>query len=236
MPTPSDLSATAVLVFPEGAVPSDVDLPALGLLLAIVGSFLLANSILFRSPRALVAQFFGEPERRLTSLRAYIFHRLQVHLGFLFLLVGFGLQLVGRFRPRPPEGSEFPVQWVGGLLVVVLLLELGGWALSRVLFRNTVRAYFRDHPPDLENDLELARELGRLFGVPPQGDDSVPSYLLRVRHRVGLRPRPGAMSRYPGGGHPPPEDEGEDTLLPHADSAHSRTEHSWLVPGPKSER
>ena len=62
-----------------------------GLVTSIVGGFLLANSILFRHPRTLVEDHFGGSRRRLASIRSYIFHRLQVHLGFLFLLTGFGL-------------------------------------------------------------------------------------------------------------------------------------------------
>ena len=56
-----------------------------GLVASIVGCFLLANSILFRHPRTLLADYFGS-RRRLSSIREYIFHRVQIHLGFLFLL------------------------------------------------------------------------------------------------------------------------------------------------------
>jgi len=164
------------------------DVFAVGLLLAIVGCFLLANSIVFRHPRTLVEQFFGQEERRLTSIRAYIFHRVQVHLGFLFLLGGLGLQLFGRFGSAAAKAgtTEVPLPWVGLVVLAVVVLELGGWWLSHALFRRYVREFFLQHPPDLEADLTLARELGELFGIPSQGDDSVPSYLLRIRHRIGL--------------------------------------------------
>ena len=81
-----------------------VALFGIGLVLAIVVCFLLANSLLFRHPRTLVADFFGA-RHRLSTIREYIFHRVQVHLGFLFLLLGFGLQLFGHYRTPCAAGE-----------------------------------------------------------------------------------------------------------------------------------
>ncbi|MEW6072676.1 MAG: hypothetical protein AB1726_08820 [Planctomycetota bacterium] len=163
-----------------------------GIVLAIAGSFLLANAILFRHPRNLVAEHFGRGISRLSSIREYIFHRLQVHLGFFFLLAGFGFQLYGHYRPGGEPGGErsFPTLWVGVVLVAGVLLEIVGWWLSHWLFRKYVREYFLAHPPDLDTNLALARELGELFGIRSALDDSVPAYLARVRSELGL-PRAG---------------------------------------------
>jgi len=173
---------------------SPPDLFGIGLVLAIVGCFLLANSILFRHPRTLIVDFFQRAERRLASVREYIFHQVQIHLGFLFLLAGFGFQLIGHFRPQPlpgPEGTrEFPVLWVGVIALAVVVLELLGWWLSHAKFRRYLRAHFLLHPPALETNMRLARELGDLFGVASQGDDSVQSYLLRIRRKIGLPAQP----------------------------------------------
>ena len=101
------------------------------------------------------------------------------------------MQLYGHFRPRAPlaapQALVFPVQpgWASSLLAVVVL-ELGGWWLSHALFRRYVREYFLAHPPDLESDMKLARELGELFSIPSEGDDSVQAYLLRIRQRIGI--------------------------------------------------
>ena len=169
-------------------LPGPEDAFGLGLVLVLIGAFLLANSILFRHPRSLVAEHFGGPRERLVSIRGYVFHRLQVHLGFLFLLVGFALEIYGHYgvaEPTPgPHG--FPKAWVGAIVAAVVALELGGWWLSHALFLRYVRAHFRAHPPALESDLALARELGELFGIDSDGNDSVQSYLLRIRRRLGL--------------------------------------------------
>jgi hypothetical protein len=169
-----------------------------GLVASIVGGFLLANSILFRQPRDLIEQHFGGVPRRLAGIRTYIFHRLQVNLGFLFLLSGFGLQLYGHFRPLPDPLSwrSFPTAWVGAVLVTLVALELAGWWLSHVLFRHHVKAHFRENPPDLETNVALARELGELFGIESAGDDTVQAYLERLRRTLGLpQGRPSTVRR-----------------------------------------
>ena len=157
-------------------------------MLVLIGGFLLANSILMRHPRDLVAEHFGGPRARLSSMRGVIFHRLQVHLGFLFLLVGFALEIYGHYGAsgEAPAARSFPMAWVGAIVVAVVCLELGGWWLSHALFLRYMREYFSAHPPALEGDLALARELGELFGIQSDGNDSVQSYLARIRRRIGL--------------------------------------------------
>lgn len=175
-------------------MPGPEDAFGLGLVLVLIGVFLLANAVLFRHPRALVAEHFGGTRERLVSIRGAIFHRLQVHLGFLFLLVGLAVAIYGHFgapgTSTPAGGSEvarvFPKEWVGLIVAAVLGLELGGWWLSHALFLRYVREHFRAHPPALEEDLALARELGELFGIHSEGNDSVQSYLVRIRGRIGL--------------------------------------------------
>jgi len=191
-----------VALAPHAAAdPSDA--VGVGLVLASVGGFLLANSIVFRHPRTLLAEFFGGQRGKLTSIRGYIFHRLQIHLGFLFLLLGFGFQLYGHYQPSVPgaapveASSGFPLPWVGFVLLAVGVLEVGGWLLSHALFRRYLREHFRTHPPDLETDMELTRELGELFGIPSTGDDTVPGYLMRVRRAVGLDEAPAARPTAP---------------------------------------
>jgi len=167
------------------------DWVTVGLVLSIVGSFFLANAILFRHPRSLVREHFGAYDGRLRSIREYIFHRVQIHLGFLFLLSGFGLQLYGRLRPAPVDpDAGFPVAWVGAILILAVGLELLGWWLSHRLFRGYVREYFIEHPVDFDQDIKLAREIGALFGIESSGEDTVQSYVARLCRDVGL-PRHG---------------------------------------------
>lgn len=183
----------------DGVMPSAPDAFGLGLVLALVGGFLLANTVFLRSPRDLVREHFGGPGRRLVSIRGLIFQRLQVHLGLLFLLAGLALELYGHYAG--PAGAEapraFPKAWVGAIAVAVIALEIGGWWLSHALFLRSVREHFREFPPALEADLALARELGELFGIESDGEDSVQTYLSRIRRRLGLTVEPGPGTRRP---------------------------------------
>jgi len=162
------------------------DWTTLGLVLAIVGSFLLANGILFRHPRALVEERFGRRRMPLRTIRAFIFHRVQMSLGFGFLVSGFALQLWGHLRPPSAAGSASPALWIGLVVLLAIALEAGGWWWSMFSFRRHVTAYLREDPPELDSDPLLARELGELFGVASHRDDTVQTFAARLRKAVGL--------------------------------------------------
>jgi hypothetical protein len=70
--------------------------------------------------------------------------------------------------------------------VVVVALEFVAWWWSLVALRRELRAWFRMHPPDFENDAPTAREVGELFGIASHGDDTLPSFAKRLRDAVGL--------------------------------------------------
>jgi hypothetical protein len=178
----------------ESSSLANPDWMGIGLVLAIVGSFLLANSILFRHPRQLVVERFGRATQDLRKIREYIFHRVQVNVGFGFLLAGFGLQLYGQYSPLP-EGAvrTFPALWIGIIVVLAVALLLASWWWSLLAFRRYVRDYFRTHPADFEADLALAREVGELFGLTSHADDTVQSYVARLRQQVCV-PKPGLAS------------------------------------------
>ena len=180
-----------------------VDWTVVGLLLAIAGCFLLANSILFRPSRELVEEYVGGRARSLQSIRGYLFHRVQVTIGFLLLIGGFSAQLTARVAggPAPQTQAGFPLEWFGAILGLVVALEIGGWWLSRRLFQRELRRLILDGDLRLENDSKLVREVGELFGVPLRPEDTVQSYAARVREQVHLperwtinevRPRPAA--------------------------------------------
>jgi len=181
----------AALFPPQGGA-GEPDWIAIGLVLSVVGAFLLGNAILFRNPRTLVEEFFGSRSTRLPAIREFVFHRAQVGVGFTYLVGGFGVQLLGRYRsgalvPGEPE-REFPVAWVGAVLVLTIALLAVSWWWAKHAFRRHVRAHLRREPPDFEANLPLAREVGDLFGVESQRDDTVQSFLERLHHALGMPP------------------------------------------------
>lgn len=161
---------------------------SVGLVLALVGAFLVGNAALFRQPRRLFPELFGERRLSRALIRERLFHRVQVAVGFTFVVAGFGVQLLGRTRPPPPAGAPFPVAWVGVIaLAAVGLLVLGWWWSARSI-QGTLREHFRAHPPDFETDTDLARAVGEVFGVDSLPDDTVESYVTRLRQKIGLAP------------------------------------------------
>lgn len=172
------------------------DWVSLGLVSSIVGSFLIANSILFEHPRRLVERYFGRKAGRLNSVREYIFNRVQTNLGFAFLLGGFALQLVGRFGLAAELGKlPLTVPQVAVIVSVAGVLLFSGWWWSIWAFRRYVREYFTENPPNLEGDPAMARELGELYGIEPYGDDTVEAYVARLSREAGV---PVAGRRYRG--------------------------------------
>jgi len=184
--SPSEPFLLASVFFEPGTVPVP-DWQALGLACAILGCFLVANAILFRHPRRLVREFFGTVAPRLHSIRDYIFHRSQTHLGFLYLMLGFGLMLFGRLSPPGPgEAPSLPVVWVGILVLSAALLEGLSWWWSRRLFRRYVRAQLVAQPHDFGGDMRTAVEVGELFDVEARPEDTVQTYMARLRVAVGV--------------------------------------------------
>jgi hypothetical protein len=181
---------SALPSLPSLAEPAALDWAGLGSMSCIVGAVLLANSILFRHPRRLVEEYFAGRPKRLHSIHDYIFNRVQVHVGFLFLVAGFAAQLFAHYPPPTSAPPRFPLIGLGALLVLVVALEALGWWWSKRLFRKYVRRYLAQHPLDFETDTRLAREVGDLFDVQSAAEDTVQSYVARLRLELGL-PAPG---------------------------------------------
>lgn len=199
MPNFSAISA-AVGVAPSSGAASfgPPDWSSLGLVLCVVGSLLIANGILFRNPKALVAERLGRASHEIRRIREFVFHRVQMTLGFLFLVAGFSAQLYGRAVP-PAEDGGSPALWIGAVVVLAIALEVGGWWWSLHSLRGHVRAHLREYPPDFETDTNLAREIGELFGLESTADETVQSYAARLRGQLGLAPpRSSASNRAQG--------------------------------------
>ena len=167
------------------------DWSSIGLAAALLGCFLIANATLFDHPRRWVERHFAPRKgRQLRTIRESIHSRVQNTLGMLFLMVGFALQLVGRFRPEPAAGeAPLSIAWVGALVLLAAVLMIGGWWWSLHVFRRAVLRHFVESPPDLLADPTTTRELGELLGIDSHPDDTIEDYAARVARRVGLTTR-----------------------------------------------
>ena len=201
---PVDLRGVELGLVDPGAGPWGPDWGELGLVLAIVGSFLIASGILFRDPRSLLEERFGPSALRLRTVRELVFHRVQMALGFAFLIGGFSLQLLDRARAAGDGASELASSgqaegstalWVGGLLVLVILLEIVGWWWSMLSIRRALRRWLVEHPGRLDADAHFAREVGELYGIASHGNDTVQSYVARLRRALDLPAPPPIRQR-----------------------------------------
>jgi len=164
---------------------------SVGLLLVLVGGFLLANAALFLAPRARV----GTRHPKLRALRDGVFLRVQTALGFAFLLAGFATQLVAEVAAADETGATASLPfWAGAVVLALVVLEIAGWWLSHALFRRALREHFLAEPPDFETESHLAREVGALFDMKTRADETVSSYAERLRRELRL-PAPGRRER-----------------------------------------
>ncbi len=189
---------------PQESLFGGADWTSLGLVSYIIGAFLIANSTLFEHPRSLVGRYFGRSMGRLQSVREYVYNRVQTTLGFAFLLAGFGFQLIGRFREVVPEGAgpvEPPLSmaWVGVIVASAIVLLFSGWWWSVWAFRRYVREYFTQNPRDFLGEPAVAREVGELFGIESDEDDTVEDYVKRLVAETGLPQQGTSVGRFAGG-------------------------------------
>jgi len=182
-------------------------LASLGLALDVVGVIFLANSLGIRNPRRFLNEHFGvEQAQPLREVHHKIRLKAQIFTGFLFLLVGFSLGIVGdvlgggaALPPEASRGDAVRALVLLALLVIVLslLLRVGQDAWSRVVFRRLLGEFFREHSGwNFEKHPNTTREIGEILGVPRLEEDSTGDYAGRVRLRLGLgEATPGASGR-----------------------------------------
>lgn len=182
------MSFAVVLLVLESTPAVPTDWTSVGLVACIVGAFLLGNAILFRRPEIEVQELLGR-SGELASVREQLFQRAQIAVGFFELVLGFGLQIAGRLHPPPPDAETLSAVWIGAVVLLTAIALSLSWVWSARRLRRAVRAELVTHGRDLESDVRLARELGLLFGVESQPDDTIATYAERLRVKIGLPPR-----------------------------------------------
>ena len=91
-----------------------ISLSSVGLAFDIVGVIFLANSMGVRNPRRFIQEHFGIVRQQpLRAVHQQVRVKAQIFTGFLFLMVGFSLQIGAQLFPlsTPPVRAEgFPLQ------------------------------------------------------------------------------------------------------------------------------
>lgn len=160
------------------------DLIIIGLTMNIVGTFFLANSIVFKRPRRVIEEFFKTDPGSLTSIRDYIFTKIQVIIGFLFLFCGFGLMIIAHVG-RLANPTPFLLISIGVLLATAFLVGTIGFAYSRRSFKLHLQDFFKRHPWPFDLHMDLTKEIGEIFGVKRSTDDeTVEIYVAKLRRAL----------------------------------------------------
>jgi hypothetical protein len=188
-------------------------LATVGLACAIVGVIFLSNAMGVRRPRRFIQEFFGiKRPQALRTVLDQLRAKAEIFTGFLFLMVGFSLQIVAQLAPSfgPPAGNDsqslrlqllaFATLTAAVLLVtIVLRLLCRAWSLS--LFRRLLNEFFSEHAEwHFEKHPGVTRELGEILSIPQQAEDSIGDYAARVRAALRLPPQGPPARRSPGAG------------------------------------
>ncbi|MFO0984125.1 MAG: hypothetical protein U1E76_20795 [Planctomycetota bacterium] len=167
-----------------------------GLTLNIVGIIFLASSITFKRPRRVVQEFFGiEKVGSLKAIREYLLNKVQVYIGFTFLISGFVMQIAVQLARSRPPGSRLVFEPNFLIIVGVLLASIIGVTIllkilqifwSNRVFKKLLIEFFRDFEWPLEQRPALAKEIGELLEIPQVKDESVDEYLHKVRKALRI--------------------------------------------------
>jgi hypothetical protein len=188
-----------------------ITLATIGLACDIVGVIFLSNAMGVRRPRRFILEFFGiNRPQALRTVLDQLRAKAEIFTGFLFLMVGFSLQIVAELAPQlgPPPASDsqslrmqllaFAALTAAVLLATVLLrLACRSWSLA--LFRSLLHEFFSEHTEwDFEKHPGVTREIGEILSIAQQPEDSISDYAGRVR--IALRLVAPARPARQGGG------------------------------------
>ncbi len=176
----------------------NLDLRILGLTSQLIGIFFVAISLVFKKPRAIIGELFGVKKGdTVKQFRDMVFKKNQLALGLILISSGYVLQIAG-LMPRPsgspPAGGFFtswsPALFFGSLVVAIVALtavaNLIGLVWARRSFNRLLTEYIRENHWVLEENIQVAKELGELVGVESGRDSSIEEYLHNFRRKLRL--------------------------------------------------
>lgn len=174
-------------------------LVVIGLTCNLIGVFFLANSIVFRRRRRVIAEFFGVGGGSLNSIKDYALNKMQVVLGFLFLCVGFLFQIppwwdtIGGAVVDPEKVASAQLVTFSicvGLVGLAAALYFIGAYSSRRSFRRLLQEFFQEHAWSFSDNMQLTKEIGLFLGVPLTEDMTVEQYVHKVRQELNVADKP----------------------------------------------
>lgn len=161
----------------------------------ILGSFFLAKSVSIKSPKYVLHELLAFKVNKSRFFRKYINQKLDAITGFLFMFLGFALQMyleVEALDAMKTGATGFSDWWtVMGATVVILvaiavLLNKVTRFFSGKIFVEHMRFMVKRHGYPLEQDESLVLELGRVMRIQLDDHDTIESYCQKVRAKMKL--------------------------------------------------
>jgi hypothetical protein len=183
----------------------DYDFDFLVGILGMAGVFI-CTAALWSKPRQQFEEYFGVYKGGLRHLRASVFRKHQTILGGAVLMVAL---LLHQFRDlladHAPGGYMkghpwplFAFLWLASVATLCLVLGFSVRRFSQWQFRRIIRDIVTEHSWPFAKNRQLTLEIGALLGVPRKDDDTIETYIGRLRAGLSL----------------PPEKSGDSTTAP----------------------
>ncbi len=181
---------------------SDADYDFLGLALATVGLFFICCAVLHKKPKHILEEAFGIYRGRLRELKTSVFKRNQVVMGYLCVVIAIVLNIYGASKPGT-AGIVDQFGTVGQIMgLIVLIASLCGilnylsrlW--SKASFKRLVYEVVTEYQWPFEENMVLTKEIGKLLQIPQRDDDTVETYVARIRNHLKIpHPMPKTSGR-----------------------------------------
>ncbi len=181
---------------------SDADYDFLGLVLATVGLFFICCAVQHKKPRHILEEAFGIYRGRLRELKTSVFKRNQVVMGYLCVVVAIVLNIYGASKPGT-AGIVDGLGTVGQIVALITLIAALCGILnylsrlwSKASFKRLVYEVVTEYQWPFEDNMVLTKEIGKLLQIPQKEEDTVESYVSRIRTHLKIpHPMPGSKGR-----------------------------------------
>lgn len=190
-------SNLALGIFNGGNHMVEFDLEFLSLTLGLVGLFFICCAVLQKKPKQILEEAFGVAGGALRDLRASVFKRNQLVLGFVAIFTATVLRIFSHALAARDGGilDQFNAVTLAlalGALVAALcgILNYLSRLFSKWHFKQIVTEVVTERRLPFETNVPLAIEIGQLLGLGRGEDDSVESYLRKLRVFLNLPPEP----------------------------------------------
>jgi len=170
----------------------NLDWVFLGFLAYVLTGLFMFSSIGRGRPSYRLQVIFGTAANSLGSLRDAIHAKARGQAAALFFCLGSLLLLAGFLFPGPSSPVVLAVGGVALLALGLIYLLLLDRFVARTL-RRSLRRHLQQYPFDFEGNINLTRDIGKLFGVPSGADDTLESYVAKVRAALGITEAPSRL-------------------------------------------